>query len=127
MVTLFAVWLGWELKVVKKRKGFEREDATLAIAWRSTLLASDPSSLFTKSIPSWRHVFGDEAAVFVHCRTESHAREARRMFPEAAILFWDDDDKMNIWFDFATLNEMIECRTLLVLCHSNELGLVVCV
>jgi hypothetical protein len=117
-ITLFAVWLGSELRFVEKRRQFSSDGSAEGVWKRAWVLESEPTCLFTKAIPPWRRLFGDEAAAFVICRTEAHAKDARRLFPEAAILFRDDAQKLHIWFRFANLGEMVACRTILE--HSIE-------
>jgi hypothetical protein len=89
LVTVFAIWLGWELKFIRDRKNFlallnEYEAAELKdggfTAWINTPVFDEPT------LPFWRPWMGDYPRGVVLLpgnTTEEHLQMARRLFPEA--------------------------------------------
>ena len=101
MVTIFAVWLGWELNFIRQRKAMRKWIE--ANGWVSTASEASPDlpvdkQLFDPSprsvhIPVWRRLLGDEAIAYVGIGKESPSaanwHSAKRLFPEA--YWWDDE------------------------------------
>ena len=76
MVTVVAVWLGWELKFIRERQAWLRENASLV----------DVSDESDAHIPWWRKWLGDEpvpAIVFPPDWTDEDCANVARLFPEA--------------------------------------------
>jgi hypothetical protein len=91
VVTVFAIWLGWELKFVRERKiaCARANDRTLTIdsvqQWRREMhFGADMPNHRDAKIPPWRRWMGDEPVACILCLSDSE-REMRRLFPEAAI------------------------------------------
>ena len=85
VVTVFAVWLGWELKYVRDRKAaldlLTQSGGTTVIY--GTL--SNPVSL-PVPIPWWRRLLGDEGIpylLFPATWTDEECNHAIQLFPEA--------------------------------------------
>ena len=107
VVTLFALWLGWELKIVRERKAvLEWVKANKGATWfakygTATTMKMKPAPKFhnpkavdvAPRIPFWRSWLGDEA---VYCfelpfPEEAGSRErVLRSFPEAQI--WEQNE-----------------------------------
>ncbi len=94
-VTLFAVWLGWELKFIRERNSLR--DWIDANGFACTAAEASPDlppgeQLFDPSprrvsIPMWRQWLGDEAIAYIGIGKQSPTHEnwqnAKRLFPEA--------------------------------------------
>jgi hypothetical protein len=91
-VTVFAVWLGWELKFIRERNSFlallddcrtaeiEAARGRFVFSWILTPAYEDPV------IPVWRRWLGDQAQgviILPGNTTDAHLQTARELFPEA--------------------------------------------
>lgn len=86
VVTVFAVWLGWELSFIKERKASIRliRDKYGSV-YTSSDLADRPVTDLV-SIPFWRRMLGDEAVQMVRLTpafSDNDLRNVQRIFPEA--------------------------------------------
>jgi hypothetical protein len=96
LVTVVAVWLGWELTFIRERQVFIK---TLRDGGGQCLIASDPeflkTGLATPTIPFWRRWLGDEAVALVVPRdlmTEADEGKTRKFFKRARRLFPESHD-----------------------------------
>lgn len=84
VITLFAVWLGWELKFIRDRDDAKaRADADGG--WIEPAAAIGGMS---PDIPLWRRYLGDEAIYLIEMppdAMESEWSRVRRLFPESAM------------------------------------------
>ena len=87
VVTVLALWLGWELKFIRERQKMRQwlfdHDGAAGTAWDAGM-AED-----AVKIPVWRRWLGDEPTALVALDDKSaaaHEGRARRLFPEAIIL-----------------------------------------
>jgi hypothetical protein len=93
-VTLFSLWLGWELKFIRDRRAFlaamddlritEPQNSTSAFGLGFTW--TDQSS--GASIPFWRRWLGDEPQTVLalpSTSTEADRETAVKLFPEAKV------------------------------------------
>jgi hypothetical protein len=95
VVTLFALWLGWELKFIRDRRSFlksmdEMREAEMAqtangltVAFIGTIVR-----ISDRGIPFWRRWLGDEAQALMtlpQSSTDADMENAKRLFPEATI------------------------------------------
>jgi hypothetical protein len=94
VVTVFAVWLGWELKFIRDRRAFlaamddlrttEIQNSKLPIlssAYVTGIILDAP-------IPFWRRWLGDEPQTMIILPRTSSASDretAERLFPEAEV------------------------------------------
>ena len=74
-LTVVAVWLGWNVHVVRQRK------AALAAPSVETWT---PASVL--SLPPWRRWFGDQAVGIIVSDDPAHVVTLNRLFPEAEVL-----------------------------------------
>jgi hypothetical protein len=81
VVTLAAIWLGWNVYVVNQRK------AALAAPGIETWTRSSALSL-----PPWRRWFGDQAVGIIVSNDSSHVVALKRLFPEAEVIEILEDD-----------------------------------
>ncbi len=92
LVTVIAVWLGWELKFIRERKRF----LALLDQYRMAEMEAASSRLVPSAIyipafdeptiPFWRRWLGDEAQGMILLpgnTTEVQLQTARELFPEA--------------------------------------------
>jgi hypothetical protein len=92
VVTVFAVWLGWELKFIRDRRAFlaamddlrtsETQDA-IGMFISGTWLTTPGTSL-----PFWRRWLGDEPQTIIilpRTSSEGDRETAVRLFPEAQV------------------------------------------
>ena len=87
LMTVFAVWLGWELKYIRERKEF--------LAWVESKLATEANHTFMidplavpAEIPVWRRWLGDkprDAITLPFVATKADAGKARALFAEAKV------------------------------------------
>ena len=121
LVTVFAVWLGWELSYIRERKAamatVERAGGTalpLAVlqqraaeSGRVTIHLSERShfsyvaheSLHLPSVPFWRRWLGDEPICLVAVRSSTAQDDAplKSLFPEAQVTVLDAElEAMNV-------------------------------
>ena len=88
VVTVFACWLGWELKFVRERKAWraENEERIVALGLMSWDPYWDPyASPKRAHIPWWRMLMGDVAVEFLAFSEKASNEEfnyALRLFPE---------------------------------------------
>jgi hypothetical protein len=76
LVTVFAVWLGWELSYIRERRAWTRENQALL----------DAPPLEDVRIPAWRVWLGDEPVaglVILDNWTDDEWRRVKYLFPEA--------------------------------------------
>ena len=92
VVTVFAVWLGWELKFIRKRQAMIRQlRAGGSTAESTEELRRSPDGTYrpkaaAATIPFWRRWLGDEPVALIWLTTESEGRfiaMVGAMFPEA--------------------------------------------
>ena len=82
-VTIFAVWLGWELSYIRERQAWIRENTSVVIIY-AVRFPSDPTWRGAH-IPWWRRWMGDEAVVdFIFPEQWKHEKidQALHLFPE---------------------------------------------
>jgi hypothetical protein len=97
-MTVFALWLGWELKFVRERQACEArvwqsEDAAKdALPWPLPVSRSGfwltPDQMRKRSIPFWRRWLGDEPFAWVSVPAtfaDSEFRDVQTLFPEAFV------------------------------------------
>lgn len=88
VVTVFAVWLGWELKFVNARRNFPGT----ALMSRETEEGQHP--------PFWRRWLGDEAVsawYFPNNAPDDLLSRARELFPESRIIRLTESEE-ETWF-----------------------------
>jgi len=85
VITAIAIWLGWELQSIRKRKSLIQE-----IVGAGGLVGAtydlDPEGGYHGTIPLWRYWLGDVEVIFVAVADEATTEEFRRVgsaFPEA--------------------------------------------
>jgi hypothetical protein len=92
MVTVLAVWLGWELKFIRERRDFlalldrYRMAEIEAARGRAVSTAVLTPSYEDAIVPFWRRWLGDEAQSVILLpgnTSETHLQQARSLFPEA--------------------------------------------
>jgi hypothetical protein len=85
VVTVFAMWLAWELNFIRERQAWlrlardNRVVAKTASDWTGTVPAS-------AQIPIWRRLLGDESIVAIRLLVGSpdeELQQVRRLFPES--------------------------------------------
>ena len=100
LVTVFAVWLGWELKFIRDRQAWLRENAVLVdpemrpddVFPGGSYVIMPPLRLpprYEASIPTWRKWLGDEAVPWIiegEDWTDIDRARAVRLFPEAKLI-----------------------------------------
>jgi hypothetical protein len=99
-VTLFALWLGWELKFIRDRRSFlksmdELREAELAQAATGLTVAFgglgwtfQGAPAVAVRIPFWRRWLGDEPQIELilpQSSTDADMENAKRLFPEAIV------------------------------------------
>src|SRR5258708_29393721 len=84
VVTLLAVWMGWQAHIVRHRK--EMLDWMIARQWAVVELGPDQSP----SLPWHRRLMGDRelSIVVTGHGTPEDQQEVQAAFPEARILAW---------------------------------------
>ena len=94
VVTLFAVWLGWELKFIRDRRGFltamdELREAEFQNAKGFFLSGGIATpAIPDATIPFWRRWLGDEPQSLLFLPRTSSAADrdtAERLFPEERV------------------------------------------
>jgi hypothetical protein len=94
IVTLFAFWLGWELKFIRDRRAFvaAMDELRTAEIQKSTsafgLNFTWTNQISGASIPFWRRWLGDEPQTVIalpRTSTEDDRETAVRLFPEAKV------------------------------------------
>jgi hypothetical protein len=89
VVTVFAVWLGWELKFIRDRKVFLKwVDETSGSYGTKSEWAIRPNNPFsnTPDVAKWRRWLGDDATIAITLGpgyTKDEAARMWRLFPEA--------------------------------------------
>ncbi|MBI2825907.1 MAG: hypothetical protein HYX69_14575 [Planctomycetia bacterium] len=88
LVTLFALWLAWELNFIHERQAFlawvDRKNAEVTNAW----FMVNPPRVPPATIPFWRRWLGDTAVDTVELPPNSTAADrdrAKALFPEADV------------------------------------------
>jgi hypothetical protein len=84
--TLFAVWLGWELSVIRERKAFLKRVRYSGPA--NLVLNPRPHS----DLPVYRRWLGDATVERIDAENEADAKVAEKLFPELRELFFVDTD-----------------------------------
>ena len=93
MVTVVAVWLGWELTFVRERRTaleWLKKNGGFVVSVAETKNNQVPPPEPVNEIPIWRRWLGDEAMYFVvppDNATEDDLSRFQRLFPEAV---WPD-------------------------------------
>jgi hypothetical protein len=105
LVTILAVWLGWELNYIRKRAAFlvenERlsnvdvpdepsKDGTGSYVTITGTLVEPPDA--PAAIPFWRRWLGDTPAEFVilpQKASKAYRKQAKSLFPEAQVISQD--------------------------------------
>ncbi len=96
VITLLALWLGWELQFIRARCDYLAQNAAAweAALMRRTLGPTGPRIVpyeDSELIPVWRRWLGDKTqySIFLppDCSEEFEAL-ARRLFPEARVTTW---------------------------------------
>jgi hypothetical protein len=92
VVTVFALWLGWQAKIVRDRKNFLMMLNDYEAAQIENLPPGSPVSIAINypsfeepTLPFWRHWMGDKARGVILLpvnATDEHLRMARELFPE---------------------------------------------
>jgi hypothetical protein len=91
VVTVVAVWLGWELRFVQNRKTMRRWlnenewGVMAAVNPRDAIVVQDFSNV---TIPIWRNWMGDEPIALIALpdhRSKEREQAVRDLFPEATI------------------------------------------
>ena len=112
LVTVFAVWLGWELKFIRERQAWLRRVADdpenlvilstgfekRGIDYVTYLALSEPVT-----IPAWRRWLGDQALIsaILAPSSEIELDDMHRLFPEADLILkyvqlgFDDSDPLH--------------------------------
>ncbi|HEY1601352.1 MAG TPA: hypothetical protein VGG64_17250 [Pirellulales bacterium] len=92
LVTVLAVWLGWELHIVRERQAIRQRIAESggrvypSEQSESKLLLTSLGMVTECRIPVWREWLGDEPVGFVRLKTSAsyaELKKARLAFPEA--------------------------------------------
>jgi hypothetical protein len=109
VVTVFAVWLGWELKFIRDRKamvdwinynGFACTAAEASPDLPPDKILLDPSPRRV-TIAFWRRWLGDEAVAYIGISTRAPDSEnwqaAARLFPEA---YWWNQQALD-WLPYS--------------------------
>ncbi len=99
VVTVFAVWLGWHMKIVHQRRayldGLKSRGLSYELVSESESAYRDVGSDYMSyyelpgpvSIPFWRRWLGDDAAIRISVGdVATEADEARRLFPEVGVV-----------------------------------------
>jgi hypothetical protein len=90
LVTLFCVWLAWQVRVVRDRQAMRvlikerRSIVTTLKDWQPPLGATPPKI----SVPFWRKWMGDEPIIEVilsHKLDSAEMEQVRALFPEAQV------------------------------------------
>jgi hypothetical protein len=87
-LTLFAVWLGWELKCIRERRAFIDWLRTSSVnGFTRGEVIENAAFNEPQRIPVWRQWLGDKSfqMVVLHDVTVEDGRTALRLFPEARI------------------------------------------
>jgi hypothetical protein len=80
LVTVFGVWLGWELNFIRERQAWIRDN--------EQALMPKPGSTREASIPWWRNSLGDRAIPSILVAMDASAQEREQLqslFPEAEV------------------------------------------
>jgi len=93
-VTVFAAWLGWELKFIRARAAFAKDPAFGAMTTFGIGDTIDKGRVnggirITNELPWWRRLLGDQSYCVVFLEEGSEAAEldrVRRLFPEAEVM-----------------------------------------
>ena len=98
LVTVFAVWLRWELSYVRERRAIVArlsvEEPGFKFAWLSDVSVNRSLGNFKyPTIPIWRDWLRDEPMVTIivpsYASSEGDIENLDRLFPEADFLRWD--------------------------------------
>ncbi len=100
LVTVFAVWLGWELAFIRERKSRLQVFSTDDYYWASDF--DKDSFAFVSAnvgyekrvvIPCWRSCLGDVPMLCIYLMPGKPPceEEMRRLFPEAVIITYEVD------------------------------------
>lgn len=95
VVTVVALWLGWEVNFVRQRQAWRREHAALT---ERPIKTPNPSYVPKTTIPPWRIWMGDSYLSQIYFPpdwTEQDRAYATRLFPEANLFRITSSDPLN--------------------------------
>jgi len=89
-VTIFAVWLGWELKFIRERAAFLND--WNAIYYGGLMTGKPHLTNPNGPISFWRRMLGDKALIWItlHRDNVDGIARAKKLFPEAEVNIVDN-------------------------------------